>query len=161
MSGDSWINAKQCRIIMAVLTVIYVLFMVNLLFFKGRTVGLSYQYNWIPFDTIRPLLLERDKYSTEAWVKNLFGNIVLFIPLGVCIPVLFRKCRSFLKLTVAVILILFAVELTQLVTRVGTFDVDDIILNTFGAWIGYIGLRLLVYVGRLGQTSSRNSSEFK
>ncbi|WP_145048393.1 VanZ family protein [Paenibacillus xylanexedens] len=153
MSGDSWINSRQCKIIMAVFTVIYVLFMGNLLFFKGRTVGLSYQYNWMPFETIRPLLLEREKYTTEAWVKNLFGNIVLFIPLGVCIPVLFRKCRSFLKLTVNVILILFAVELTQLVTRVGTFDVDDIILNTVGAWIGYVGLRILVHVERLRQPS--------
>lgn len=137
---------------MAVISVIYVLFMGNLLFFKGRTVGLTYQYNWIPFETIRPLFLEREKYTTEAWVKNLFGNIVLFIPLGVCIPVLFRKCRSFLKLTVTVILILFAVELMQLVTRVGTFDVDDIILNTLGAWIGYGGLRFLMHVGGLGQS---------
>ncbi|MDR6723739.1 glycopeptide antibiotics resistance protein [Paenibacillus amylolyticus] len=153
MSGDSWINARQCKIIVAVITVIYVLYMGNLLFFKGRTVGLSYQYNWIPFETIRPLLLEREKYITEAWIKNLFGNIVLFIPLGVCIPVLFRKCRSFLKLTVIVILIIFEVELTQLVTRVGTFDVDDIILNTLGAWIGYVGLRILVHVERLRQPS--------
>ena len=36
------------------------------------------------------------------------------------------------------------VELTQLIARTGSFDVDDLILNTFGGLIGYI-----LYYGRV------------
>ena len=57
---------------------------------------------------------------------------------------LFRSCRTGLKFTWTVILLLLAVELAQLVLRVGSFDVDDIILNTLGAWIGYIAFRLFI-----------------
>ncbi|MEK4526314.1 MULTISPECIES: VanZ family protein [Paenibacillus] len=103
-----------------------------------------YQYNLVPFETIRPLLMERERYNTDTWVKNLFGNIVLFIPLGIWIPWLFRRSRTFLTFTSTVVLLLLGVEVTQLITRVGSFDVDDIILNTIGAWIGYAGFKLVL-----------------
>lgn len=131
-------------LLVAVFAIAYLWIMGNLLFIHGRVTGERYQYNLVPLDTIGPLLLERERYSTEAWVKNLFGNIVLFIPLGIWIPWLFRSCRMGFKFTWTVILLLLAVELAQLVLRVGSFDVDDIILNTLGAWIGYIAFRLFI-----------------
>ncbi|WP_375137230.1 VanZ family protein [Paenibacillus pabuli] len=130
------------------MALLYVLIMGNLLFVSGRTPGVKYQYNLVPLETIKPLLLEKNRYSTESWVKNLFGNIVLFIPLGIWIPWLFCRCRRFLPFTGVVVLLLLAVEITQLITRVGSFDVDDIILNTMGAWIGYIGFALFIYSQR-------------
>lgn len=131
-------------LLVAVFAIAYLWIMGNLLFIHGRVTGESYQYNLVPLDTVGPLLLERERYRTEAWVKNLFGNIVLFIPLGIWIPWLFRSCRMGFKFTWTVILLLLAVELAQLVLRVGSFDVDDIILNTLGAWIGYIAFRLFI-----------------
>lgn len=130
--------------LVAVFAIVYLWIMGNLLFIHGRAPGDRYQYNLVPLETIGPLLLERERYSTEAWVKNLFGNIVLFIPLGIWIPWLFRPCRTGLKFTMTVIVLLLAVELAQLVLRVGSFDVDDIILNTIGAWIGNIVFRLFI-----------------
>ncbi|PAF32964.1 VanZ family protein [Paenibacillus sp. 7516] len=131
-------------VLVAVFAIVYLWNMGNLLFIHGRVSGERYQYNLVPLETIGPLLLERERYSTEAWVKNLFGNIVLFIPLGIWIPWLFRPFRTGLKFTTTVIMLLLAVELAQLVLRVGSFDVDDIILNTLGAWIGYIAFRLFI-----------------
>ncbi|MGN7412516.1 VanZ family protein [Paenibacillus sp. SAF-068] len=145
MNEKSWIHSKFMLVIVACMAVLYILIMGSLLFVSGRTPGLYYQYNLIPLETIRPLLLERERYHTDAWVKNLFGNIVLFMPLGVWIPRLFRRCRSFLIFTFTVILLLLGVEVTQLITRVGSFDVDDIILNTIGAWIGYAGFKLFLF----------------
>ncbi|MGF9695793.1 VanZ family protein [Paenibacillus sp. MABNR03] len=144
MNKGKGIHAPWILPLVAVLAIAYMLIMGNLLFIQGRTSGERYQYNLIPLETIKPLLLERDRYNAETWVKNLFGNIVLFIPLGIWIPWLFRKCRTGLRFTMAVTLLLLAVELTQLVTRVGSFDVDDIILNTVGAWIGYAAFRLFI-----------------
>ncbi|NUU76560.1 VanZ family protein [Paenibacillus xylanilyticus] len=147
MNKGKGIHAPWILLLVAVLAIAYMLIMGNLLFIQGRTSGERYQYNLIPLETIKPLLLERDRYNAETWVKNLFGNIVLFIPLGIWIPWLFRKCRTGLRFTLTVTLLLLAVELTQLVTRVGSFDVDDIILNTVGAWIGYAAFRLFIQTG--------------
>ncbi|WP_339260734.1 VanZ family protein [Paenibacillus sp. FSL R5-0713] len=144
MNEKSWLHSKWILATVGFMAVLYVLIMGNLLFVSGRTQGMYYQYNLVPFETIRPLLLERERYHTDAWVKNLFGNIVLFIPLGIWIPWLFRRCRSFLTFTSTVVLLLLGVEVIQLITRVGSFDVDDIILNTVGAWIGYAGFKLFL-----------------
>ncbi|WP_342572728.1 VanZ family protein [Paenibacillus sp. FSL R5-0749] len=144
MNEKSWLHSKWILATVGFMAVLYVLIMGNLLFVSGRTQGLYYQYNLVPFETIRPLLLERERYHTDAWVKNLFGNIVLFIPLGIWIPWLFRRCRSFLIFTSTVVLLLLGVEVIQLITSVGSFDVDDIILNTVGAWIGYAGFKLFL-----------------
>ncbi|APO45478.1 hypothetical protein BS614_16610 [Paenibacillus xylanexedens] len=148
MNEKSWLHSKFMLVIVGCMAVLYILIMGNLLFVSGRTPRMHYQYNLVPFETIRPLLLERERYHTEAWVKNLFGNIVLFIPLGIWIPWLFRRCRLFLTFTSTVVLLLLGVEVTQLITRVGSFDVDDIILNTIGAWIGYAGFKLILCSGR-------------
>ncbi|MDK8190741.1 VanZ family protein [Paenibacillus sp. UMB7766-LJ446] len=145
MNEGSWLHSRRMLAIVACMAVLYMLIMGNLLFVNGRTPGVNYQYNLVPLETIKPLLFERDRYHTEAWVKNLFGNIVLFIPLGIWIPWLFRRCRKFWPFTGVVVLLLFAVEVTQLITRLGSFDVDDIMLNTVGAWIGYIGFALFLY----------------
>ncbi|MEW4428826.1 VanZ family protein [Paenibacillus pabuli] len=144
MQKGRGIDKPWIMVLVAVFAIAYLWIMGNLLFIHGRVSADRYQYNLVPLETIRPLLLERDRYSTEAWVKNLFGNIVLFIPLGIWIPWLFRSCRAGLKFTWIVILLLLAVELAQLVLRVGSFDVDDIILNILGASIGYIAFRLFI-----------------
>ncbi|MGF6355608.1 glycopeptide antibiotics resistance protein [Paenibacillus sp. 4624] len=144
MSRRALLYSKRVLAFITFLAVIYTLIMCNLLFFSGRAPGVNYQYNLVPFETIRPLLLERERYSTEARIKNLFGNIVLFIPLGIWIPWLFHRYRSWFRLTFIVVLILLLVETIQLITRVGSLDVDDIILNTVGAWIGFAGFRLLI-----------------
>ena len=53
-----------------------------------------------------------------------------FVSLGAILPVISRRMRGFS--------FSLLVECTQLVTRVGTFDVDDLMLNTLGAVLGYL-----------------------
>ena len=74
---------------------------------------------------------------------NLFGNLALFFPWGVLLPMLdkrLKNAKSFFLLTACVII---AVELLQLVFKVGICDVEDFILNMLGAAIGYIITRIL------------------
>ena len=80
--------------IVACMAVLYILIMGILLFVSGRTPSMYYQYNLVPFETIRPLLMERERYNTDTWVKNLFGNIVLFIPLGIWIPMVVSEVQT-------------------------------------------------------------------
>jgi glycopeptide antibiotics resistance protein len=80
---------------------------------------------------------------------NVVGNVVAFMPFGFLFPVLYREqrgkktyqghyFRSFLFVTFLGFLFSFAVETVQLITKVGCFDVDDLMLNTSGVILGYI-----------------------
>ena len=64
---------------------------------------------------------------------NLLGNIICFIPYGFVIPVLSVRCSSFGKILLLSFLASLLVESIQLVSKLGSFDVDDIMLNTLGA----------------------------
>lgn len=69
---------------------------------------------------------------------NVVGNIVVFIPVGMFLPALFKRCKNvILTMLVSLELSLFA-EVVQLATRVGSFDVDDLLLNTLGGLCGYL-----------------------
>ena len=103
--------------------------------------------NLVPFRSITEylyLLLLRPYPELLPYVWfNFVGNILLFIPLGVLLPCLSRRLRRFSKLMVSVTVLLFFLELTQLLTLLGSFDIDDIILNLLGTCLGYGIFRFL------------------
>lgn len=134
-------GSKFVYFIILSLFMIYNLIMIKLLFIRGNNLWPTYNYNIIPFHTIKSLVYHREYYNTDTWVKNLFGNIVMFIPLGVFIPALNRKLLRPWIFLLVIVFILFVVESIQLFTRVGSFDIDDIILNTLGAMIGLAFLK--------------------
>jgi glycopeptide antibiotics resistance protein len=84
------------------------------------------------------LLFTSDKVSAEYSYKNIGGNIIGFIPLGILLPLVFPFAKNSIMLTFFVFCISLLFESFQLVTGVGIFDVDDLLLNTTGGIIGYI-----------------------
>jgi len=71
------------------------------------------------------------------------GNIAGFIPLGILLPLLFRKLRTAFRTVALIFLISLAFETAQLILILGVFDVDDLLLNTLGGAIGYLLFVLL------------------
>ena len=99
--------------------------------------------NPIPFQTIMEYAKKLgDKANGDA-VINLFGNVIMFIPLGFFLPAVFPKTRPFRSCMLMTLVILAVIEFTQLVTLLGTLDIDDVILNMAGAAMGYGVWRLL------------------
>nr|WP_229522133.1 VanZ family protein [Paenibacillus monticola] len=99
------------------------------------------QGNYIPFKEIikeiHSLSISHPFLST-----NLIGNILIFIPLGLFIPLLFTsRGASFVKIFMLPLLLSLCFEVTQLLLCIGTFDVDDLILNTAGGIVGYAASR--------------------
>ena len=130
---------------------IYSGFMLYLLFNRtGGIAGVDYwkQIRWNlnlePFHTIQLFwnVLGKQSYTSTA-IINLAGNVILFIPLGFFLPRTFPKLQKFHFTILVTILIITAVELTQLFTLLGCCDIDDLILNVSGATIGYIIHKLL------------------
>lgn len=122
----------------------YALVMCWLLFYRNRYFGEGYSYNLVPFFTIKKYIVYHDHFNFDIWFKNLFGNIVLFMPIGLFLPLLNKKYSRGIVLAAASILLITIVELTQMLTRVGSFDIDDIILNTLGALLGLMMTKYLV-----------------
>lgn len=98
--------------------------------------------NLRPGDSIRDYLAQPALRDT---VKQLGGNVLLGVPFGVLLPVLVPRARGLLRVAVVTALVMLLVELVQGALITGrAFDIDDVLLNTSGALLGYllIGRRL-------------------
>lgn len=144
-----------------VLFAIYCIAMAYLLFGREEApVGIPYadqlrlRLNLIPFRTLRhqwKLLFEADRpWLIRHSLINLLGNIVLFIPLGIFLPMLWPRLQRLWKVLLAVAGIIALVEVVQVLTLLGRCDIDDLLLNLIGAAIGY-GLHNWICKGSLPQ----------
>ncbi|EPY6470986.1 VanZ family protein [Clostridium sporogenes] len=73
---------------------------------------------------------------------NILGNILMFGPLGLLLPLLWKCFRKFSKTVLFGFLVSFAIEFSQLFLARGT-DIDDLILNTIGTMLGYLAFVIL------------------
>lgn len=72
-------------------------------------------------------------------VKQIGGNILLGVPFGVLLPMLAPGARGILRVPLLTALVMLLVELVQGAAITGrAFDIDDVILNTAGALLGYV-----------------------
>jgi glycopeptide antibiotics resistance protein len=109
--------------------------------------------NLVPFETIR-LYLQSIKDGTlnvGIPIKNLAGNLLLFLPMGIYVPLFIKLASRIRRFIGLMTVLLFTLELIQLVTRRGSFDIDDFMLNLVGALIGY-GMWHTKFVQRLLRT---------
>ncbi|WP_407948495.1 VanZ family protein [Peribacillus faecalis] len=100
---------------------------------KSRGSGI----NLVPFRTINSYIGNKNSVS----FLNIFGNIIPFIPMGFILPMAFSSQRTLTKTMMTCFLIICGIEIFQYVSRLGSFDVDDIILNIFSCFIGFILFR--------------------
>ncbi|RYY18037.1 MAG: VanZ family protein [Chitinophagaceae bacterium] len=91
--------------------------------------------NLVPFTTI--MLFIKSRLAMRDIVGNLLGNILGFIPFGILVPMLYRQMAAFKQIILAALGLSLIFEIIQLVLVLGSFDVDDLLLNTIGAGIGY------------------------
>ncbi|MEU1116264.1 MULTISPECIES: VanZ family protein [unclassified Streptomyces] len=94
--------------------------------------------NFTPGDSIGDYLSEPAFRDT---VKQLGGNVLLGVPFGLLLPVVLPRTRGLIRVGLATAVTMVLVELAQGAFVTGrTFDVDDVILNTAGALLGYLFL---------------------
>ena len=112
--------------------IIYILSLFYLVTFQDVNYGNS---NFTPFKE-----MFRYHFGTRLFIKNVLGNILLFVPLGFYTSY-YTKSRKILFPFITVIISSITIEFTQL--NIGrTFDIDDIILNIIGGILGYLLYKL-------------------
>lgn len=77
-----------------------------------------------------------NQFTPQVWL-NVLLNIALFVPLGICCPILSRKFHRWYVMLAVGFATTLGIELIQLITCMGMFDVDDLFTNTLGAMLGW------------------------
>lgn len=135
-------NKKKLRVLCLVLFILYSISIVYFLIFSdmfGRGHGYEeMRYNLTPFLEIKRFIKYRSYMTTTSVMLNLVGNVLAFVPFGMLIRWVRGKKTGFFTATLAAFTFSLCIELIQLITKLGVFDVDDIIMNTFGGMLGYI-----------------------
>ena len=131
---------KLIKILSWTVFLLYLLLLADLLFIS-RTYDNSYGVNLVPMNQIELFfgLLKSSNYSfRKLAIINLVGNIAIFIPFGFFLSFLVKRYRNYFKLFFFSLLFIFLCEFIQYYFKVGTFDIDDIILNLLGVTVGYL-----------------------
>lgn len=108
---------------------------------SSSLVDLAHGYRWnvgnYPFFSLGRVNLElgRTFYFSPFAIYNLIGNVVMFTPFGFCAALLRRKFRWWKALLTGICVTLFIECWQLLIDR--AFDVDDLLLNTFGVVCGF------------------------
>ncbi|SFB22729.1 VanZ like family protein [Acetitomaculum ruminis DSM 5522] len=76
-------------------------------------------------------------YQSALYWYFIIGNIVMFIPVGIILPVFFESKRAYWKVILTGFFLSLAVESSQYFFNVGVFELDDLFNNTVGAGLGY------------------------
>ena len=125
-----------------VLFAAYLILLFYFLFFSeglGRaSTETEYRYNLTLFREIKRFIEYRHVLGYQAVFLNVVGNVIAFMPFGFLLPPLMHYKTNWLVTTIWAFLFSLFVETIQLFFRLGSFDVDDMLLNTIGGLLGYI-----------------------
>lgn len=130
-----------------VLFILYLCLLAYFMFFSesfGRTdADRGYQYNLVPFKEIIRYFRYYDVLGFTLFVINIIGNVAAFAPFGFFLPIISRRSKKWYNTVMFGFVFSLALETLQLAFRVGSFDVDDMLLNTLGAAFGYLCYHLV------------------
>lgn len=113
----------------------YLAILLNTVFFF-RIGSQMRSVNLVPFQSIKSYLFVDNGFGTIRLIDmNIWGNILMFVPLGVYLSTLFPK-KAWQKLFGLTVLTSLVIEIIQYLASLGSSDIDDIILNSLGGLIG-------------------------
>lgn len=133
---------RRHRILDILLYLIFACYLFILLAILFRTKHSFRSLNLIPFRTIHDYITGGNIITRAFALSNVLGNIVIFVPLGVCFA-LFSRRAKWIETLLWVFLFSMIVEIIQYIFRLGIGDIDDIILNVFGGAVGLVLYKII------------------
>jgi glycopeptide antibiotics resistance protein len=144
--------SKRHKGCLFVLFLIYLALLCYFLFFSegfGRTDTGEYRYNLHLFQEIMRFTHHRQAVGFWSYFINIYGNVLAFVPLGFFLPALCGMRKRGVLVVLSCFTLSLMVETIQLVCRLGSFDVDDLFLNTCGGLLGYLIYMLCYRMARI------------
>ncbi len=124
---------RMNKISYIIIFMLYVIMIFNLTIFGRDNIGIGGGYNLIPFKTLLHYWAFPTPYN--IWV-NVIGNIVVMMPIQYFI-IKILDIKKYSKCFIIDLAFILLIELTQVISNVGIFDIDDIMLNIFGMSLMY------------------------
>lgn len=115
---------------------VWILYMMFFAYYRGWFPAENYFIRAKPFESIHYLLYNPVVTSIEMY-KNIFGNIILFVPYGF-LGILYPKFNFYKYLFLVFVIVINILEFSQYYFGRGYAEFDDVMLNTLGMSIGYI-----------------------
>ena len=92
------------------------------------------------------------KSSNALLIRDNIINVLLFVPIGALVGILSENYKLILPFIIGVF-VAETIECSQLIWQLGTFDVDDLLFNTLGAFVGGVLMVIIALVERLNKNS--------
>jgi glycopeptide antibiotics resistance protein len=109
------------------LLIAYFSFVAGILFLRNPNLEYQYSFSWYLTNWSKHL------FSNRIIFINVVGNILLFIPLGMMVRSLYPSWLRYF----ATLLVIIALESVQYITKLGVFDLTDMVLNYLGILLGF------------------------
>ncbi len=162
LKGGEGLEKRKIKIVVALAGIIYLSVVLYWVLFDGgfgraglQNLGdislnayrehFSETGNLVPFRTVKLFFdgfFLHHTVSFKAFAVNIFGNVLVFVPFGVFLPVLFKRQNKFWVFLLTMTAFVFCIEALQLLLLTGSPDIDDIILNVLGGALGYACVRM-------------------
>lgn len=123
---------KRAKLFMCICFLIYIIFLLYITLF-GRLSERIDKISLSPFWSYSAMI----QTANPNMCRQIFYNILAFIPLGILLPMLGRRFRRLKNILLCGFLLSALIESAQLLFHLGWCDIDDVINNTAGAVIGY------------------------
>ncbi|WP_052675766.1 VanZ family protein [Paenibacillus sp. IHBB 10380] len=141
-------TSKFLYIVISMIFIVYLLVLLRVILFKDAPlynlfagIGIGARaLNLIPFASMIDMITD-SIISLIRLAQNIMGNIVLFIPLGIFLPLLYKRNNKAVLLSGVGLSLLF--EIVQFIFAIGSSDIDDIILNVLGTIAGLYIYRII------------------
>ena len=128
-----------------VLFLMYQCLLAYFMFFSesiGRTdTDRGYAYNLVPLKEITRYFRYYRTLGMPLVLMNIVGIMGAFMPFGFFLPIISRRSRKWYNTVSFGLIFSLILETLQLIFKVGSFDVDDMLLNTVGAGLGFLVYR--------------------
>jgi len=123
--------------IVLLIAYIAVLLLITLIFYRGSP------YAPIELDPIASYrrAINAPPHLARIEIRNAVLNVLMFIPMGLLPPMVWREFRKPLRLILSALALSFTIELAQLVAQRGVFAIEDILHNTLGTIFGFLAYK--------------------
>ena len=127
-------QTKKQRAICLIMFILYILTVLYLTIFRFNFRYSERKLNLTLFVSLIQVFRNAD---LGEFLRLFFGNIGWFVPFGFLLPILLKRNNSLIIIGNGLLLSIF-IEVIQFVSYKGVAELDDLILNTLGAAIGYL-----------------------
>ncbi len=135
------LSSKRIKVILMIVYSIAIIYFMFFGFDRPQISNTLQEYRFSIVPTGIPLWLPKNLsfVTLELWIFSL-GNLLAFVPFGVLIPMIFGT--KYFKFIYIFLISILSLEIFQMITYLGSFDVEDIIINALGATIGFSSYKI-------------------